>query len=417
MRVTWVILTLGLLWTGHVQSEVASDKSGASTAATMTTDKVTTAITSAPAAASTTNNVKVTTPTTSTPATLSTTNDVRVMTTAASAPTTASTITTTGTVTTPATSTPATAGTTTVGKDNTTDTGTTITPTNISTLAPEEALNTSPNSGPTPSASGSPTTTGDGVASTAPHITSSTSASSSSSSSASASSSSSARPSGPGGDTSGSVPTSVQPPTTATATLKTTTVLSTTTTTLPTTTLPTPFTFFFSKMDKEGDPILIEICSRLLEMITGGNCSISGRKTKGHHQFDKIYINGDVNISVVERHYKELNGKMKESLEESDYTTLIAILASCGAVALIIVGLAIYTYRHGNNYRKNQQHLTEELQTVENGYHDNPTLEVMEVQPDTVLEKRPNGELNDSWIVPIDNLLKEELPDEEDTHL
>lgn len=65
-----------------------------------------------------------------------------------------------------------------------------------------------------------------------------------------------------------------------------------------------------------------------------------------------------------------------------------------------------------------QQHLTEELQTVENGYHDNPTLEVMEVQPEMQEKKLAlNGEFNDSWIVPIDNLLKEDIPDEEDTHL
>lgn len=65
-----------------------------------------------------------------------------------------------------------------------------------------------------------------------------------------------------------------------------------------------------------------------------------------------------------------------------------------------------------------QQHLTEELQTVENGYHDNPTLEVMEVQPEMQEKKLTmNREFNDSWIVPIDNLLKEDIPDEEDTHL
>lgn len=65
-----------------------------------------------------------------------------------------------------------------------------------------------------------------------------------------------------------------------------------------------------------------------------------------------------------------------------------------------------------------QQHLTEELHTVENGYHDNPTLEVMEVQPEMQEKKVAlNGEFNDSWIVPIDNLLKEDIPDEEDTHL
>lgn len=62
--------------------------------------------------------------------------------------------------------------------------------------------------------------------------------------------------------------------------------------------------------------------------------------------------------------------------------------------------------------------MTEELHTVENGYHDNPTLEVMEVQPEMQEKKTAlNGEFNDSWIVPIDNLMKDEVPDEEDTHL
>lgn len=65
-----------------------------------------------------------------------------------------------------------------------------------------------------------------------------------------------------------------------------------------------------------------------------------------------------------------------------------------------------------------QLHLTEELHTVENGYHDNPTLEVMEVQPEMQEKKMAlNGEFSDSWIVPIDNLMKEDAPDEEDTHL
>ena len=51
-------------------------------------------------------------------------------------------------------------------------------------------------------------------------------------------------------------------------------------------------------------------------------------------------------------------------------------------------------------------------------YHDNPTLEVMEVQPEMQEKKLTlNGEFNDSWIVPIDNLAKEDIPDEEDTHL
>ncbi|XP_066523186.1 podocalyxin isoform X2 [Hoplias malabaricus] len=99
-------------------------------------------------------------------------------------------------------------------------------------------------------------------------------------------------------------------------------------------------------------------------------------------------------------------------------TTLIAILSSCGALVFIFACFATYCIFHHRSYRKNQQHLTEELQTVENGYHDNPTLEVMEVQPEMQEKKMAlNGEFNDSWIVPMDNLAKEDLPDEEDTHL
>ncbi|XP_063090285.1 podocalyxin [Cavia porcellus] len=65
------------------------------------------------------------------------------------------------------------------------------------------------------------------------------------------------------------------------------------------------------------------------------------------------------------------------------------------------------------------QRLTEELQTVENGYHDNPTLEVMETSSEMQEKKvvNLNGELGDSWIVPLDNLSKDDLDEEEDTHL
>ncbi|XP_031414632.1 podocalyxin [Clupea harengus] len=202
----------------------------------------------------------------------------------------------------------------------------------------------------------------------------------------------------------------------------TTTVPPTTTKTLPpSTAAPVTFNLVINKDDPSDNPTLYKLCAKYLEMVIRGNCSISGKTLHdGSTDFNTVIIHGQVNISVVKSHYEELVKKpdeIKDASEQSDYTTLIAILASCGAVALIIICLAIYTYRHGKNYRKNQQHLTEELQTVENGYHDNPTLEVMEVQPETAMEKRPNGEFNDSWIVPMDNLLKDGLADEEDTHL
>uniref|UniRef100_A0A3P8UBC0 Podocalyxin n=1 Tax=Amphiprion percula TaxID=161767 RepID=A0A3P8UBC0_AMPPE len=79
--------------------------------------------------------------------------------------------------------------------------------------------------------------------------------------------------------------------------------------------------------------------------------------------------------------------------------TLIAILASCGALLIMIVILAVCASHHRKPYNENQQHLTEELHTWENGYHDNPTLEK---------KVALNGEFNDSWIVPIDNLVEKE---------
>uniref|UniRef100_A0A8D0G2I7 Podocalyxin n=1 Tax=Sphenodon punctatus TaxID=8508 RepID=A0A8D0G2I7_SPHPU len=95
----------------------------------------------------------------------------------------------------------------------------------------------------------------------------------------------------------------------------------------------------------------------------------------------------------------------------------LIITIVCMAVTLLLVA-AIYGCCHQRlAHRKDQQRLTEELQTMENGYHDNPTLEVMETSSEMQEKKvNLNGELGDSWIVPLDNLTKEDM-EEEDTHL
>lgn len=144
-----------------------------------------------------------------------------------------------------------------------------------------------------------------------------------------------------------------------------------------------------------------------------GNCTLKYYKQQnGTIKINSVETNGRVNASIAQQYYEEITTKPK------DNKTLIAILASCIALLIMIVILAACASHHRKPYNENQQHLTEELQTVENGYHDNPTLEVMEVQPE-MQEKKVvlNGEFNDSWIVPFDNLLKEDIPDEEDTHL
>uniref|UniRef100_A0A3P9IKB6 Podocalyxin n=1 Tax=Oryzias latipes TaxID=8090 RepID=A0A3P9IKB6_ORYLA len=124
------------------------------------------------------------------------------------------------------------------------------------------------------------------------------------------------------------------------------------------------------QLEKKEQKVLGEVCKRLFPDWRSGTCRFKWRQQNGGIVFDRIDI--IVNSSLAANYYEEIT----------------------------------------------KQHLTEELQTVENGYHDNPTLEVMEVQPEMQEKKVAlNGEFNDSWIVPIDNLLKEEIPDEEDTHL
>ncbi|XP_010021905.1 PREDICTED: podocalyxin, partial [Nestor notabilis] len=127
----------------------------------------------------------------------------------------------------------------------------------------------------------------------------------------------------------------------------------------------------------------------------------------------------------------------REMVITDEFSTplIITIVTLAGSLLLIA---AIYGCCHQRFSQKKDQHihpdlpgfddghvalifnqrLTEELQTMENGYHDNPTLEVMETSSEMQEKKvNLNGELGDSWIVPLDTLMKEDLEEEEDTHL
>ncbi|XP_009881319.1 PREDICTED: podocalyxin [Charadrius vociferus] len=127
----------------------------------------------------------------------------------------------------------------------------------------------------------------------------------------------------------------------------------------------------------------------------------------------------------------------REMIINDEFSTplIITIVTLAGSLLLIA---AIYGCCHQRFSQKKDQHihpdlpgfddghvalifnqrLTEELQTMENGYHDNPTLEVMETSSEMQEKKvNLNGELGDSWIVPLDTLMKEDLEEEEDTHL
>lgn len=111
-----------------------------------------------------------------------------------------------------------------------------------------------------------------------------------------------------------------------------------------------------------------------------------------------------------------LNQEMEEEVKDQFSTPLIITIITLACSLLLVA--AIYGCCHQRFSQKKNQRLTEELQTMENGYHDNPTLEVMETCSEMQEKKvNLNGELGDSWIVPLDTIMKEDLEEEEDTHL
>ncbi|XP_042577816.1 podocalyxin [Cyprinus carpio] len=182
------------------------------------------------------------------------------------------------------------------------------------------------------------------------------------------------------------------------------------------------FNYSFDLSNSTEKNVLVQTCKTLGQKMKG-NCTVT---VEIHDKRLIATVTIDADQKIPPDNYKptEPASVDNSTLEKQNVNedtipdTLIAILASCGALVLILCCFAAYCTYHRRSYRKNQQHLTEELQTVENGYHDNPTLEVMEVQPEMQEKKLTmNREFNDSWIVPIDNLLKEDIPDEEDTHL
>ncbi|XP_069718931.1 podocalyxin isoform X2 [Phaenicophaeus curvirostris] len=138
-------------------------------------------------------------------------------------------------------------------------------------------------------------------------------------------------------------------------------------------------------------------------------------------------------LGIVNVTYDKMEREMVIN-DEFSTPLIITIVTLAGSLLLIA---AIYGCCHQRFSQKKDQHihpdvpgfddghvalifnrLTEELQTMENGYHDNPTLEVMETSSEMQEKKvNLNGELGDSWIVPLDTLMKEDLEEEEDTHL
>ncbi|XP_043944596.1 podocalyxin [Protopterus annectens] len=186
----------------------------------------------------------------------------------------------------------------------------------------------------------------------------------------------------------------------------------------------------------EGGKKLADMLCSLKKNNSEGHCimtfnvvNASGNLLHIHSILYQVdYSKDDVIQMLKDNHdkLKEFNisghkGYMKSDDNQGiDKLTLWLALAvlCCLAVLCLLFGLSVFICNQRKLRTKDQQRLTEELHTVENGYHDNPTLEVTDTQPEMHENKiNLNGELGDAWIVPLDNLSKEELEEEEDTHL
>lgn len=153
-------------------------------------------------------------------------------------------------------------------------------------------------------------------------------------------------------------------------------------------------------------------------------------KPDSHHWAVWVVLHIPLDSEEVLKELKEKKGKLDElgianitsdkmvedmTINDEFSTPLIITIITLAGSLLLIA--AIYGC-HQRFSQKKDQRLTEEMQTMENGYHDNPTLEVMETSSEMQEKKvNLNGELGDSWIVPLDTLMKEDLEEEEDTHL
>ncbi|XP_067861267.1 podocalyxin [Heptranchias perlo] len=144
-------------------------------------------------------------------------------------------------------------------------------------------------------------------------------------------------------------------------------------------------------------------------------------------------MNIDISFKVDENKINKVLGGLQKQLKEldiqfftqepnserqsaSELKKLIAMVVTGSLLLLVFLSAIIYRCSQRKSQHKKEPYLTEEMRAVDNGCHDNPALDITERQSE-MQEKKPNSRANtDSWIVPMDNLTKEEL-EEEDTHL
>ncbi|XP_010080863.1 PREDICTED: podocalyxin-like protein 2, partial [Pterocles gutturalis] len=144
---------------------------------------------------------------------------------------------------------------------------------------------------------------------------------------------------------------------------------------------------------------------------------------------DVLMALGDVKRSLAEigiQNYSTTTScQSHPNQTRSDYGKLFVVLVIIGSICAIIIvlGLIYNCWQRRLPKMKNMSH-GEELRFVENGCHDNPTLDVASDSQSEMQEKKPsvNGgnTINgpDSWDVLINKQASEDVDVfEEDTHL
>ncbi|XP_041837550.1 podocalyxin-like protein 2, partial [Melanotaenia boesemani] len=119
----------------------------------------------------------------------------------------------------------------------------------------------------------------------------------------------------------------------------------------------------------------------------------------------------------------------RPSKTRSDYGKLFVVLVIIGSVCMVIITSGvIYICWQRQLPATKTMYRAEELHSVENGYHDNPTLDVTNDSQAEMREKKPStngltgvgeggGEDSSRWQVFVNQAATEEDEEEQDTHL
>ncbi|XP_048466012.1 podocalyxin-like isoform X1 [Rhincodon typus] len=189
-------------------------------------------------------------------------------------------------------------------------------------------------------------------------------------------------------------------------------------------------------VDEKGEKLGKLLCSRLIKK---GNhkgyshCMVELSKVKTSNR----RLNVDISFKVDTNDVKSVLSETKKELKElgiqfsanqehrnelqtpSELKKHIAMVVTGSLLLLVFLSAIVYRCSQRKSHKKKDQYLTEEIQPVDNGCHDNLAMDITESEPE--MQEKPSSKVNmqdnmDNWIVPMDSLTKDEL-EEEDTHL